>query len=252
MDCRRGLVAVCRERAVRPRAALRRARWTRSEFGPPGGDKLMLVAHKPVQEELKVNEKQAQQIDQRLKKHHEAMEEPRDSEPDDVEKRMAKLAKTNESALAKILTDQQNKRLSQISLQMRDRCAGRCSRGEGAGAHFAAEVADQADRGRREEAAANAVCRARTAGRFRRSARSARPTWPAARGRAPDDEGPPPGGRARAGGPGAGEPGQGPPPHGGRGPGGPRGGPGNGTGATIHSTNWNRSAAQPTKSCWPC
>ncbi len=91
--------------------------------GPPpgmfGGDKLMLLAQKSVQDELQITDKQQKQIDQRLKKQRETFESLREMTPEDAQRKLAKQSRTNDSALSKLLTAAQYKRLGQISLQQR-------------------------------------------------------------------------------------------------------------------------------------
>jgi len=88
-------------------------------FGPFRADKLMLLSHKPLQEELKLTEKQTKLLEQRMNKQRASFQELRELEPADAEKKVAKQSKTNDVALGKILTSDQTKRLSQIVLQQR-------------------------------------------------------------------------------------------------------------------------------------
>lgn len=91
-------------------------------FGGPfgmGADKLMLASQPSVRQELKLSDKQVKQLDQRREKQRAAFEELRDLEPEDVVKKIAKQAKSNDAVLGKILNADQFKRLSEITLQQR-------------------------------------------------------------------------------------------------------------------------------------
>ena len=92
-------------------------------FGTLGRDKLMLLAQKSVQDELKITEKQRRQVDQRLKKQREGFEALAQLPPEDAQCRLSKQANTNDGALSKLLTGEQFKRLKQISLQQRGAAA---------------------------------------------------------------------------------------------------------------------------------
>ena len=117
-------------------------------FGPGGGDKLMLLAQPAVQDELKVTDKQRKPIEQRLKKQRETLETVREMEPGDAQRKLAKQAKTNDGALSKLLTVEQYKRLTQISLQQRGNARTRRRRNcQGLDTQRCAEETDSANPG---------------------------------------------------------------------------------------------------------
>lgn len=97
----------------------------RGGFGGPGGfgnfgaDRSMLLMQKSIQEELKLDDKQLEQLKTRWDKQRKAMEKLRDMSPEEAEDAIAKQVKTNNAALTKLLKSDQSKRLMEISLQQR-------------------------------------------------------------------------------------------------------------------------------------
>jgi hypothetical protein len=88
-------------------------------FGPVSADKLMLLSQKPIQKELKITDQQQKLIEQLMSRQTQLFQNLREMSPDKMEHQIGKQSKSNDVALNKLLTPEQTKRLSQITLQLR-------------------------------------------------------------------------------------------------------------------------------------
>jgi hypothetical protein len=92
--------------------------------GPPGGggfgaDPLSLLSQKSVQEELKITPDQTEKVTKLNEQRREAFRGSRDLSQEERQKKFEELAKETSKSLAEILRPEQDKRLKQISVQLR-------------------------------------------------------------------------------------------------------------------------------------
>jgi Spy/CpxP family protein refolding chaperone len=87
-------------------------------FMPFGVGPLMLLAQKPVQDELKLTDEQGKQIREQMRKQRETFGGLQDLAPEERRQKMEEIARANEKFLAEVLEPGQRKRLRQINLQL--------------------------------------------------------------------------------------------------------------------------------------
>ena len=105
------LVAAVAAMAASPALAQQRG------FGGFGGNTVMLLGQKSVQEELKLSDEQVKQVEELSAKQREAFQGFGDLSQEERRTKMQEMTKANDKALAKILKSAQYKRVEQIALQ---------------------------------------------------------------------------------------------------------------------------------------
>ena len=86
--------------------------------GRGGFDGLMLLSQKSVQDELKLSEDQAKQVNEQADKQRESFDELRDLSREERQKRMTESREQNQKMVSTVLNEEQQKRFRQISLQL--------------------------------------------------------------------------------------------------------------------------------------
>lgn len=86
-------------------------------IGGVGGDRLMLLSQDSVRSELKITDQQRTAIEELSTKRRESMQELRELSGDERRAKWEERAKATREALAKILNEEQAKRLQQIGWQ---------------------------------------------------------------------------------------------------------------------------------------